>query len=1167
MRLQEIFQKDIYRHIEGVIKADDETNIIQEVEEYVITREIQEKLDHFFSVYSQSIEASKPTSEIGVWISGFFGSGKSHLLKMLSYILENRELNGRRVGEIFLEKIDESDFELRANIEKAISIPAKSILFNIDQKAEITSKMQPDAILSVFNKVLNELCGYSPQYAFLAELERHLDLQRIFQPFKEKYKELFGETWEKGREMVLLETEKFARALAEVKGISEAEAKQVFERYEKQDKISIEDFARKVKEYIDRQSKNFRLIFCVDEMGQYISDNSKLMLNLQTISESLATICKGRAWITVTSQEDIETLVGELKDRQEEDFSKIMARFATRINLSSANVDEVIQKRLLAKNPKGVEALVPVYDRERNNFKTIFHFGDGSRQYRTYQSEEHFINTYPFVPYQFDLFQASIRGLSRHNAFQGRHQSVGERSMLGVFQHVVQKIADEGIGRLVSYDHLFDGIRSTLRSEVQSAIINAENNLENPLDVRVLKALFLVKYVKEFTATPKNIATLLVDHLGIDLMELEKRVQESLNRLEDQTYVQQIGGVYEFLTDVEKDVENEIKATEVDIGTVRKTLSEIIFYDVLRDTKIRFEDNQREYGFARKVDYHLTSREDELTLHFITPLCEENVNESILKAESMGRRELIIQLADDPKLKQDLFLFNKTEKYIQQTQHSGLNEEVRNILNTKGMQNAERRRTLVERIEKLIADGTFYLNGNVLTLNGGSARTKIVGAFQHLIRIAYPNLRMLKKQFREEHLKQILFQTGSDLFGGSENSLSEAELEMLNFIERKQYQHERVTVKGLLEHFTRAPYGWYQPAILGVLALLFVRGKVEITHNSNSLDKKQAYGVLTNSREFANTIVDPVGEIDPRKIQKFKEFYRDFFDETLSETEPRPLVRRFQERLAKEISEIESWLQQQSRYRFLSQLQKPLELMRSLQRKDMRYLLEHLGEYEDELLDAKEEILFPIKSFMAGEQRRIFDYIVDFLTREEANLSYVGDGNLQQLQAVMESPAPYRGGMVKQAKEALTALTEVIEKMLAEERQKTMEALQQVRKKLEGLDEFQKLTPEDRETILAEVKRLQEQVEKENFIPVLRDTRQRVETILFPNLLNQINEVLGKEQPEGEGKPKTTIVALQSIRPAFYKGVLETEQDVEDYIKNLRQKMLEAIRSNKKISV
>jgi len=390
---------------------------------------------------------------------------------------------------------------------------------------------------------------------------------------------------------------------------------------------------------------------------------------------------------------------------------------------------------------------------------------------------------------------------------------------------------------------------------------------------------------------------------------------------------------------------------------------------------------------------------------------------------------------------------------------------------------------------------------------------------------------------------------------------------MLNFIERKQYQYERVTVKVLLENFSRAPYGWYQPAILCVLALLFVRGNVEITHNSNLLDKKQTYGVLTNSREFANTIVDPVGEIDPRIVQKFKEFYREFFDETLTETEPRPLVRRFQLRLEKEITEIESCLHQQSRYPFLSQLKKPLELMRSLQGKDKRYLLEHLREYEDDLLEAKEEILLPIKSFMAGEQRRIFDDILDFLTKEKANLGYVGDGNLQQLQAVMESPTPYRGGMVKQAKEALTALTEVIEKTLAEERQKTMEALQQVREKLEGLEEFQKLTPEDQETILAEVKRLQKQVEKENFIPVLRETRQRVETNLFPSLLNRINEILRKEQPEAEQKPVTTIVALQSIRPAFYKGVLETEEDVEEYVKLLRKHLLEALKKNQKISL
>ena len=73
------------------------------------------------------------------------------------------------------------------------------------------------------------------------------------------------------------------------------------------------------------------------------------MLNLQTITEELGTVCNGRAWVVVTSQEDIDAVLGELPTSRANDFSKIQGRFKTRLSLSSANVDEVIQERLLAK--------------------------------------------------------------------------------------------------------------------------------------------------------------------------------------------------------------------------------------------------------------------------------------------------------------------------------------------------------------------------------------------------------------------------------------------------------------------------------------------------------------------------------------------------------------------------------------------------------------------------------------------------------------------------------------------------------------------------------------------------------------------------------------------------------------------------------------------------
>ena len=89
------FLKDVNRKIDTVIKADDQANIFQEVDEYVITREISNKLADFFEMYNDPGETN------GVWISGFFGSGKSHLLKILSYVLENKKYNGIRLESMF----------------------------------------------------------------------------------------------------------------------------------------------------------------------------------------------------------------------------------------------------------------------------------------------------------------------------------------------------------------------------------------------------------------------------------------------------------------------------------------------------------------------------------------------------------------------------------------------------------------------------------------------------------------------------------------------------------------------------------------------------------------------------------------------------------------------------------------------------------------------------------------------------------------------------------------------------------------------------------------------------------------------------------------------------------------------------------------------------------
>ncbi|MBC7286108.1 BREX system P-loop protein BrxC, partial [Hoeflea sp.] len=678
MTLKTIFNKPVDRPIEGVIKADDEASLRLEIEEYVLTNEVEKRLESFLDAYNNYEGAN------GVWVSGFFGSGKSHLLKMLALLLENRQIDGASALDLFLPKCGDNEI-LRGDLKRAVAIPSKSILFNIDQKADVISKTQIDALLAVFVKVFDEMCGYYGKQGHIAQFERDLDSRGLYDQFKSAYESSAGRTWHKGREQALLEAKNIAKAYAQATGGDEASAMGILDKYRSQYRVSIEDFAEQVHAYIERQSPDFRLNFFVDEVGQYIAENVKLMTNLQTIAESMATKCRGRAWVIVTAQEDMGTVVGEMGKQQGNDFSKIQARFANRMKLTSADVAEVIQKRLLMKTEEGVRLLSDIYHAQSNNFKTLFDFADGSQTYRNYQDRDHFIHSYPFIPYQFALFQSAIQNLSQHNAFEGKHSSVGERSMLGVFQQVAIQIGGHEIGQLATFDLMFEGIRTALKSNIQRAIIQAENHLDGPFAIRLLKTLFLVKYVKEFKPTVRNLCVLMLDGFNQDLPNLRKRVEEALSLLEQQTYVQRNGELYEYLTDEEKDVEQEIKSTEVESSDVAAELEKIVFDHIIKHRKIRYDENGQDYPFSRKLDDRLHGREYELAVHVISPFHEHAENEQMLRTSSTYKSdELFVVLPADERLMRDILMYKRTEKYIRQNISITQQEAVKRILTDKG---------------------------------------------------------------------------------------------------------------------------------------------------------------------------------------------------------------------------------------------------------------------------------------------------------------------------------------------------------------------------------------------------------------------------------------------------------------------------------------------------
>lgn len=1158
MKINSIFQKNINRNIETVIKADDRDHISDEVAEYVITNEISKKIREFFSAYNSYAGAN------GVWISGFFGSGKSHLLKILSYVLENKEFEGYSSGNLFAEKI-EDDQMLKGDVLAACKIPSESILFNIDQQAQITSKEDANAILEVFYKVFYDHLGYYGFIPHVAEFEMWLDDEGILDDFKNKFKSKNGNQWDDVRKNyfdIKLQQD-LSAVLGEIKNVGPEDYIDVLDKLEENHKQSIEDFCNRVQQYISKQERGFRLNFFVDEVGQYISDNTKLMLNLQTIAESLATKTKGSSWILVTSQEDMEAIVGDMNKSQQNDFSRIQARFKIKIPLTSANVDEVIEKRLLKKNEDAKTELKKVFGKESDHLRTIYSFSDAGVQFKGYKDDHDFVNKFPFLPYQFDLFQQCRRALSTHNAFQGKHSSVGERSMLGVFQQVTQKLGDSGLTDLVSFDRMFEGIRNELKGEIQSSILVAENNLDNSFAIRVLKTLFLVKYYSSFKTTKRNVSVLLIDSYSVDLKEHDKNIDEALNLLENQSYIQRNGDLYEFLTDDEKDVEQEIKEVDADDQAVNQLLKEILFDEVIRDNKIKFEDNKQDYKFTSKIDGAVLGREEELGIEIITPNYHyyNEVNE--MATQTMGLSLMRLLMPEDGVFIKDAKMYIRTGKYIKQNQSTSLKAERKRILHDKSVQNIERRSNLVKLANQLLSRSEVFINGTSQELGATSdGKTKVIKAFQILVKTVYPNLKMLgNQQYSEDTVRRIISSTQDDLFGTDDTTISEAENEILIVLDRRKKQSDRTSLNDLKNHFGMKPFGWYPNAVWSMVARLYKRGKIEMKQDSNLLEDNQVIDALLVSSNYGNTLLEVQKDVDPKLIKELKTLYSEAFDESCPYQEAKDIAVGFKDKLSVLLQEVNRLIQNSNNYPFLVLLEPIQEKLRSWSGKDYTYFLLSRQEYEDILLDAKEDLLDPIRKFMNGDQKKIYDEIRLIVNSDTTNLSFVDGDEMEQLRIVLNHDKPFLGTLIRDAKSTMDTLKKKIQSKIKEEKELATERVNTIITHFESKAEFTQLNDNQREDLLSPFKTALKEIRDERFISNIRNIAQNVQDQIEPRQLTKLQRLtsVGEEQFE--------YIKASGIHISYDKRELKTNEEVDEYIETLREKYKEQISKNRRISL
>lgn len=1154
MRLNEIFAKDVQRPIEGVIKADDVAHLGTEVEEYVLTNEAAKGLELLLEAYTNYTNAN------GVWISGFFGSGKSHLLKMLAHLLgdvEGQDFDRAKVSESFRAKA--SGAFLPALLTKAERIQAKSLLFNIDQKATLITKDQTDALLKVFVKVFDESRGYYGNQGHVARLERDLDIRGQYDAFKDAFERIAGIPWTQGREQSALEGASIDRAFAEVNGEA---TNGIIKQYQASYAVSIEDFADEVKGWLDRQPEGYRLNFYVDEVGQFIGSNTHLMLNLQTIAESLNTKCAGRAWVMVTSQEDMDKVVGDRTKQQGNDFSKIQARFQTRVKLTSADVEEVIRKRLLDKNDDGASELKSIYAKESANFKTLFDFVDGAKTYRNYTDEQHFVGTYPFVSYQFPLFQAAIEGISDHNVFEGRNSSVGERSMLGVVQQVAKDIGNVELGTLATFDHMFAGIRASLKSAAQRSIDVAERNLDNKLAIRLLKALFLVKYVESFHATPRNLTVLVYDRFGLDLPALADDVKEALTLLETQTYVQRNGNVYEYLTNEEQVIEEEIKNVDIDASEVSAQLFKILSGDVVKTSKIRYAKNGQDFPFGFKLDDQVHGPQKELSVHFVTPDYPYTPDET--RMHSAGKDEVRVILEPDERVLSDLRLLLKTDKYTKRKRTTSLSAIEEQILQSKATLNREREKELVQRIQGAVGKSTLVINAADVAATSTDALGRVTEGFQELISRTYTQLKLLGGVTYSEQQVAGAANPDSGLFDADALlKINQPAEEVLSTILRKDAQGEQVTMKAIVDTFQAKPYGWDLASIEVIVASLIGASKITLTVDGNVLKRSEVATALRNTQKHSHEIVAPQKTFDERKVASFRKFCTDFFDEGNAPKDPLELARHGGDKLKGKLDELKATVST-SKYPFVEQLSGPIGLLEQTVGKSDDWYLNDFN-VGDDLLEAKENLIDPIQSFLSGPQRSIYDEGSALLSIHSSNLSYLAPGSDEAVKNALTDRDVFRGNKMALLKHAADDLRSQIDGIVAANRTTVATAIKGRKSELLASVYYAKATSEAQQRVDQRVDQTLARVASESQVALILQIGSNFESSDYPSLLDLLAS--SPVEPDPDPTPTKQTVSVKTIAVPGASGVLENEADVDKYLAALRSALVQTLNDGKRISL
>lgn len=1202
MLIKDMFAKPIDREIQGVIIVgqDENANVKQDLEEYVVTKELQKHFADFFSSYKKGIVGITP--KMGVWISGFFGSGKSHFLKILSYLLENREVGGKHAIDYFVDDKKIVDPMVLANMQLAANTSTDVVLFNIDSKSDSNGKQNKDAIVNVFLKVFNEMQGFCGSMPFLADLERRLTEDNRFTEFKEKFEKEYGELWEDSRQDFDFIQDTIVDVLSAMNFMSETATRNWCEKAAEPYLISIEDFAKRVKVYIDSKGNNHHVIFLVDEVGQYIGDDSKLMLNMQTVTEELGKECNGKAWVIVTSQQDIDSITKVKGD----DFSKIQGRFDTRLSLSSANVDAVIKKRILEKNDTAAQTLRLLYDQKTTIIKNLIVFNDGAEK-KLYANENDFSGVYPFVPYQFNLLASVLTSIRTHGA-SGKHLSEGERSMLAMFKESAMEYMGQNEGTIVPFHAFYDALENFLDHSHRGVILKAyENSFVNPdgkekdvFAINVLKTLFMIKYCNDIcTANIDNITSLMISNIDDDRIELKAEVEEALKVLMRQMLVQKNGDIYVFLTDEEQEINREIDSQNVEMAEIINKVSETIFEDIFPDKKYRYPAFNGRYSFSfnQTVDDrpYKANQGYDVGVRILTPASEYGTDETTLRMMSGQGKDVLVVLPDDRAFMDEIQTYLKIEKFLRLNTSSALSK-YEAIKEAKRLEMRERSRNAKLFLTESLKAATIYVNGDKAQIGSKEVSSRINEAIGRLVTTVYHKLSYIDTAMGEEDIWKMLHSTNQltlNLEGGREANVHALD-DILQFIAGNTHMHMKTSMKTIRERFMKAPYGFVEDDVQWLVARLFKRGDLAFTVNGASVTlmnkpEEEIISLITKKAFVEKLLMEQRIRVSDKDKKVVRDVMKELFHISgVSEDEDAMMSNfiNYSKNMLEDLGKLEIRYENcaypgkkavQSGKKLLGevvQAQSPIEFFQIVSKK------------QDDLIDFAYDIE-PVTAFFKVEQKTIFDKALHLMGIYNDSKTYIVDAELEAvvaaIQGILHKEEPYKD--IPKLPELLEKFEDAYSKVLDEQEAPVLVAIEESRSRVFEVLEGKEYKEAKADRYREQFNEIQESAQHCNNVSTLRSFADRAEALKL-RLLNEMDQMdaasaqqkakeerrrleqkakqSGQEPPKVAEPPveykvkKTKNVAIKTVtRTSSWR--LESAEDVEKYVAALKERLIKEL--------